>query len=178
MVCDRCITSVRKIFEEYEIHPSEVKLGIIKVNESISTKTMMSIDKDLNEIGFHMVNNTTPVLVNKVKSALIELFNRNEIPEGFKLSAFLSNKFPYDYSHISRVFSQNQNYTIEHYLIELRIEKAKELLLFKDMNISEVAYKLGYRSNAHFSRQFKKLAGVSPSIYQSSPTERRSLEEI
>jgi len=178
MVCDRCITSVRKIFEKFGIHPSEVKLGIVKVNESISTKTMMSIDKDLNEIGFHLVNNTTPVLVNKVKSALIELFNQNEIPEGFKLSTFLSDKFPYDYSHISRVFSQNQHYTIEHYLIELRIEKAKELLLFKDMNISEVAYKLGYSSNAHFSRQFKKLVGVSPSIYQSNPTGRRSLEDI
>jgi len=89
----------------------------------------------LKEIGFHLVSNRTPVLINKVKSALIELFNQNEIPEGFKLSTFLTNKFSYDYSHISRVFSQNQNYTIEHYLIELRIEKAKELLLFKDMNI-------------------------------------------
>lgn len=178
MVCDRCITSVRKIFKKYGIVPGEVKLGIVKVKESISNMTLIPIDKDLKEIGFHLVSNRTPVLVNKVKSALIELFNQNEIPEGFKLSTFLTNIFPYDYSHISRVFSQNQNYTIEHYLIELRIEKAKELLLFKDMNISEVAYKLGYRSNAHFSRQFKKLAGVTPTIYQSNPTERRSLEEI
>lgn len=178
MVCDRCITSVGKIFVKYGIQPLEVKLGEVKVKKSISNKTLTFIDLELKETGFHLVSNITPVLVNKVKSTLIELFGQNEIPEGFKLSTFLSNKFPYDYSHISRVFSQNQNYTIEHYLIELRIEKSKELLIFSDMNISEVAYKLGYSSNAHFSRQFKKLVGISPSAYQSNPTERRSLADI
>jgi len=162
----------------YGFDLKHVMLGEVHLNNSISTADLALIDKDLNKIGFEVVDASTPILVLKIKSALIELYNKNEIPEGFKLSTFLSNKFPYDYSHISRVFSQNQNYTIEHYLIELRIEKAKELLLFKDMNISEVAYKLGYSSNAHFSRQFKKLVGVSPSIYQSNPTERRSLEDI
>ena len=178
MVCDRCILSVKGIFEKQRINPIDVKLGVVTVNQTISHLAMESIDADLKEVGFQLVDNATPVLVNNIKSALIGLFNKNEIPEGFKLSTFLSEKFPYDYSHISRVFSHNQNYTIEHYLIELRIEKAKELLLFKDINISEVAFKLGYSSNAHFSRQFKKLVGISPSKYQNNPTERRSLEDI
>lgn len=90
----------------------------------------------------------------------------------------MTEKFPYDYSHLSRVFSQHEKDTIEHYVIKLRIEKAKELLTYKDQNVSEVAYRIGYASAAHFSRQFKKIVGLSPSRYQDNPTERKSLEDI
>lgn len=178
MVCDRCISSVKQSFEKHNINPLNVGLGEVIVNVSIPDSTLSLIDQDLRFNGFELVDSNTPILVVKIKSAFIELFNKNEIPDNLKLSVFLTEKFPYDYSHLSRVFSQYEKDTIEQYVIKLRIEKAKELLTYKDKNISEVAYKLGYTSAAHFSRQFKKLVGISPSKYQKNPTNRKSLEDI
>lgn len=178
MVCDRCISSVRQIFVKHDIHPTNITLGNVLVQEAIPEATLQMLDSELRAIGFELVDTITPILVVQIKGAFIELFNALEIPEDFKLSTFLTEKFPYDYSHLSRVFSQHEKDTIEHYVIKLRIEKAKELLTYKDYNISEVAYKLGYTSAAHFSRQFKKLVGISPSAYQQNPTIRNSLEDI
>ena len=128
--------------------------------------------------GFELLDSDTPILVSKIKSVLIEFFSQNVIPEDFKLSSFLLEKFPYDYSHMSRVFSHHEKDTIEHFLIMLRIERAKELLSYKNQNVSEVAYRLGYASVAHFSRQFKSKVGISPSQYQNNPSNRKSLEDL
>ncbi len=178
MVCDRCIISVRQIFNNQGFETLNVSLGEVQVKEPISELDLASIDNKLRLIGFQIIDSKTPVLVIKIKSALVALYNQQEISEDFKLSTFLTEKFPYDYSHLSRVFSSHEKDTIEHYVIKLRIEKAKELLTYRDENVSEVAYRLGYSSAAHFSRQFKKLVGVSPSKYQDDPTQRKSLEDI
>ena len=178
MVCDRCIRTVEKIFDNNGIVPVQTTLGEVEIKNPLLPTVLISIGNDLTSEGFELVDSSTPILVTKIKAALVNLFGQNEIPEEFKLSTFLSEKFPYDYSHLSRVFSQHEKDTIEHYLIRLRIEKAKELLTYKDNNVSEVAYKLGYASAAHFSRQFKKLVGISPSVFQSDPNGRKSLENI
>ena len=178
MVCDRCIVYVRQIFEKHGMIPINVSLGEVHLAQNISDMDLSSIEQELHSVGFELIDTDTPILIIKIKSALIDTFNKEEISEDFKLSTFLTKKFPYDYSHLSRVFSQHEKDTIEHYVIKLRIEKAKELLTYKDQNVSEVAYKLGYASVAHFSRQFKKLVGVSPSIYQQNPSNRKSLEDI
>ena len=178
MVCDRCINSVRGIFQSHDIHPQTVKLGEVMLSEKLNSGEMALIDKSLQAEGFEIIDAGTPVLVLKIKSALIEVYNEEYIPEEFKLSQFLTQKFPYDYSHLSRVFSQHEKGTIEQYSIKLRIEKAKELLTYKESNISEVAYRLGYASAAHFSRQFKKIVGVSPSEFRRNPQNRNSLEDI
>lgn len=178
MVCDRCISSVQKVFENNGIHPINVSLGEVIVKDELPLAELAIIGRELQSHGFEIIDGSTPILITKIKTALVTLFSQNEIPEEFKLSTFLTKKFPYDYSHLSRIFSQHEKDTIEHYLIKLRIEKAKELLTYKDQNISEVAYKLGYASAAHFSRQFKKLVGVSPSVYKSNPKGRKSLEDI
>lgn len=178
MVCDRCISSVEKIFEDNGVTSISVKLGEVIIKRTLSPKEHKNINDALKAEGFELLDNTTPVLVTKIKSALVALFGQNEIPEEFKLSTFLTEKFPYDYSHLSRVFSHHQKDTIEHYLIRLRIEKAKELLTYQDNNVSGVAYNLGYASAAHFSRQFKKMVGVSPSVFQKKPSRRNSLQDI
>ncbi|MBT8231272.1 MAG: AraC family transcriptional regulator [Bacteroidia bacterium] len=178
MVCDRCIASVRKIFEAKDIQPIEVSLGEVIYNEIIPNSVLAKIEDELKLQGFQLIEGDTPVLVTKIKSAIINLFNQNEIAESFKLSSFLTSKFPYDYSHISRIFSNHEKDTIEHFLIKVRIEKAKELLTYKDHNVSEVAYKLGYVSASHFSRQFKNLVGMAPSAYQNNPSGRKSLHDI
>lgn len=178
MVCDRCITTVKKILDTMEVNYIDVQLGEVSIVNGISAQELASFAGSLLIEGFELIDRRTPVIVKKIKSAILDIFKDNEVPEDFKLSKYLSDKFPYDYAHMSRVFSQHEGDTIEHYLIKLRIEKAKELLCYNDMNISEVAYTLGYSSNAHFSRQFKKLVGVTPTLYRSNPSKRQSLEEI
>lgn len=178
MVCDRCIRTVKKIFEENDISTKNVTLGEVIIEDSLASNQLVIIEDSLTSEGFELIDNSTPILVTKIKASLITLFTKETIPENFKLSSFLSEKFSYDYSHLSRVFSHHEKDTIEQYLIRLRIEKAKELLTYKDNNVSEIAYALGYASVAHFSRQFKDKVGVSPSIYQNKPSGRKSLEDI
>ena len=178
MVCARCIKSVQQIFDSHDIMTIKVILGEVEHRGNISQEKLQLLEADLKMEGFEMVDAATPILVTKIKSALIQLFGDSEVSEDFKLSSLLTSLFPYDYSHLSRVFSHHEGDTIEQYLIRLRIEKAKELLAYKDINVSEVAYRLGYASAAHFSRQFKKMAGVSPSIYRDEPHERKSLEDF
>lgn len=178
MVCDRCISSVRLIFEAHGYKPINVTLGEVLFNEEISQSELAIIEKKLKLVGFELLDHTSPILVNKIKGALISLFKMEEINDDFKLSTYLTEKFPYDYSHLSRVFSHHEKDTIEHYMIKLRIEKAKELLSYNDQNVSEIAYKLGYSSAAHFSRQFKQLVGVSPSKYKINPSIRKSIGDL
>ena len=178
MVCDRCIRTVEKVFLDKGIVPIRTTLGEVEIKNPLLSLELVGIGSALTSEGFELIDSSTPVLVTKIKAALVTLFGQNEIPEEFKLSTFLTEKFPYDYSHLSRVFSNHEKDTIEHYLIRLRIEKAKELLSYKDDNVSEIAYSLGYASAAHFSRQFKKLVGESPSVFQSRPSGRKSLEDI
>ncbi len=178
MVCDRCVKSVRKIFEDNLVYPVKVQLGEVVIKESLDSVSHATIGEALHNEGFNFIDNTKPILVTMIKSELVKLFSQPSIPEEFKLSTFLTERLPYDYSHLSRVFSHHEKDTIEHYLISLRVEKAKELLSYNDRNVSEVAYLLGYASAAHFSRQFKKKVGVSPSSYQSNPNSRKSLGEI
>lgn len=178
MVCDRCIRTVEKIFTSNDIVPSNIILGEVSLENPLSTEDLNTIESNLHAEGFEIIDSPTPILVIKIKAALVTLFKQNEIPEAFKLSSFLAEKFSYDYSHLSRVFSNHEKDTVEHYLIRLRIEKAKELLSYKKNNVSEIAYKLGYASVAHFSRQFKEKVGVSPSVFQSKPNGRKSLEDV
>jgi AraC-like DNA-binding protein len=178
MVCDRCISSVKQLFTSFGYVPLNIALGEVVLDKDITKTDLSNIEKLLKIEGFEHIDSTTPILVNKIKSALITLFENGEISEEFKLSAFLTEKFPYDYSHLSRIFSQHEKDTIEHYLIKLRIEKAKELLSYNDQNVSEIAYMLGYSSAAHFSRQFKKLVGLSPSKYKINPSIRKSIGHL
>lgn len=178
MVCDRCIRTVERIFEVNGVVPIRTSLSEVEIKSPLLPMELTNIDDALKVEGFEFIDSSTPVLVTKIKAALITLYGQNEIPEEFKLSTFLTKKFPYDYSHLSRVFSHHEKDTIEHYLIRLRIEKAKKLLTYKETNVSEIAYSLGYASAAHFSRQFKKMVGVSPSVFQRSPIGRKSLEDI
>lgn len=174
MVCDQCISSVKKILASNNIIPYAVSLGEVEIEKPLSSKERSSIKIGLTSKGYKLIDNHTPILVTKIKSALVTLFDQNEIPEEFKLSTFLCEKFSYDYSHLSRVFSHHEKDTIEHYLIWLRIEKAKELLSYKNTKVTVIAYKLGYASIAHFSRQFKEKVGVAPSIFQNNPSGKSS----
>lgn len=178
MVCDQCVKTVARIVSQNKLKVRHIELGKVVLEDEVSPELLTKISAELAEEGFEILDSTTPVIVNEIKSSLIELFQEEQISEDFKLSAFLTARLHYDYAHLSRIFSQHHKDTLEHYFIKLRIEKAKELLSYKDMNVSEVAFTLGYSNIAHFSRQFKKWSGVSPSSYRLDPGERISLSEI
>ncbi len=178
MVCDRCISSIVRILDMNSIDYMSVTLGEVILERPLDESQYINFSSVLKEEGFEIIDSTSPVLILKIKASLISLFGKNEFPKKFKLSTFLTEKFPYDYSHLSRVFSSHEKDTIEQYFINLRIEKAKELLSYKDKNIGEVAYSLGYTSTAHFSRQFKKIVGKTPKDFQSNPSDRKSIREL
>lgn len=178
MVCERCITVVESIFLANGVKPLRLLLGEVHVESKMNDIDLVEIAHDLEGHGFELIDQSSPILVLKIKAALTELFSNHEIPDDFRLSSFLSKKFPYDYSHMSRIFSSHEDDTIEHFIIKLRIEKAKELLSYQEHNISEIAYKIGYASAAHFSRQFKKMVGDSPSDYRKNPSPRQSLARL
>lgn len=177
VLSDECIRNVKKIFAVNAIDTVRIALGEVETMRPLLPAEILTIRDGLKSEGYELIDISISPLVTKIKTALTELFEQNEIPEEFKLSTFLTEKLLYDYSHLSRVFSNHEKDTIEHYLIGLRIEKAKELLSYKDYKVSEVAYKLGYVSVAHFSRQFKKMVGVSPSIFLSRSSGQKPLDD-
>lgn len=158
-----CIESVREIFVRNDIAPLSVGLGRVVVDGSVHDIQLKKVNRALNEAGYEIIGSEKPLWVSNIKRSIEELFEEEFLPEDFVLSKYLTEHYPYDYSHISRMFSRYEEGTIENYFIGVRIEKAKELLLRKELQIREVAFRLGYASPAHFSRQFKKLVGRTPS---------------
>ncbi len=177
MVCDRCILSVEQALEAEAISFSDIKLGEVTLAAPISDPNSKALALKLEKLGFELILDKSSIIVNQIKSNLVALYDQ-AVDENLKISDYLTKAMNYDYSHLSRLFSHEEGQTIEQYNIQLRIEKAKEWLSYPENNISEVAYKLGYVSNAHFSRQFKKIEGVSPSEFKKNPGSRKSLESI
>lgn len=177
MVCDRCISTVMQILEQYKIQYKSVALGKIILFNDLTVSQSRNILREFEKVGFNLIVNANEKLTNDIKSFLINIVNK-ELNDNFKLSVILTKEFKFNYSHLSRVFSKTYGNTIEQYYIKLRVEKSKELLSYKIDNISEIAYKLGYSSVSHFSRQFKSLTGVSPKNYKVEIVKRISLEDI
>ena len=174
MVCDRCIGAVATILEDHAIKPISIKLGRVDLKDALSAEELDKIKDSLEKVGLLLTKNDKSIIVVRLKALLVELYRLDSIPKNFKLSSYLVESLNYDYSHLSRVFSQSEKQTIESFHIQLRIEKSKELLSYKELSISEIAYRLGYSSNAHFSGQFKKIEGISPKSYRDKPIDRKS----
>ena len=121
MVCDRCISTIKAVLDQLEVEYNDVQLGEVQLAQELNAQQMVDVATVVSGHGFEVIDRKSPVIVSKIKSSIIDIFKGNEVPEDFKLSQYLRNKFPYDYAHMSRVFSQHQGDTIEHYLIKLRI---------------------------------------------------------
>lgn len=166
MVCPRCVMVVRETLEELGYDVEEVDLGraIVKTDQPIETD---QIDKRLKEYGFELIQGKHQELVEQIKTSLIQYVQDSEDSEKSpKLSDFLSNKLHQNYSSLSSVFSENEETTIEKYLIHLKIERVKELLSYGEMTLSEIAYRLNYSSVAYLSNQFKQITGMSVTDYK------------
>jgi AraC family transcriptional regulator len=166
MVCDRCIKVVREELEKLKYQVETIKLGEVKIN-SDRVIDLKKIEEVLEGNGFELLGDKQAKQIEDIKIALIDLIhNHPEMLEKISLSKFLAEKFHSSYQHISSLFSSKEGITIEKYFINQKIEKAKELLIYNELNLSEISYKLGYSSVQHLSNQFKKVTGFTPSDFK------------
>jgi AraC family transcriptional regulator len=179
MVCNRCIMVVQQEFEKAGLKPVAVSMGEVEISKEPSGKQLQQIKTAMESLGFEILDNQRQKLIEKVKALLIEKVQSANIDEHFILSDFLAKKLHKEYSQVSRLFPQVEGVTIEQFFILQKIEKVKELLVYNEETLSEIAWKLGYSSVAHLSAQFKKVTGLTPSLYKKpGPNTRRPLDQI
>lgn len=175
MVCNRCILAVEGILKNTRIPFSKVSIGEVHLSTVLQKEQKELFKSKLSEIGFELIDNHMSGLIEKIKMLTIKKA-RNDVDEkdnAMKLSNYLSDKLHHEYTYLSSLFSSVEGRTIENFFIEQRIEKAKELLIYGQMTLSEIAYELEYSSVAHLSGQFKKITGLTPSYFKEVGTSRR-----
>ncbi|MBC7777067.1 MAG: helix-turn-helix transcriptional regulator [Phycisphaerae bacterium] len=179
MVSTRCKLAVMEVFNKLDLHASMIDLGEFEVIEDLSCEQKMQLKTDLLNLGLELIEDRKEVLIEKVKDAIIEVIHHKDGIAKFKFSVYLSRKLNYHYTYLANVFSALQGITIEQFIIAHKIERIKELIIYGECNMTEIAWKMNYSSVAHLSNQFKKSTGLSPSLFKQLRQQKRSpLEEI
>jgi AraC-like DNA-binding protein len=179
MVCSRCKMVVSNELEKAGLHPVSVELGEIEVNDDASSAKLDVFSKSIREFGFELIDDKKSRVIEKIKGLLIQLFDDQNGKPATNLSVYLSAKLHYDYSYLSNLFSEVEGTTIEKFYISLRVEKIKELLVYDELSLAEIADKLGYSSAAYLSSQFKQVTGLTPTFYKSlKEHKRRNIEDL
>lgn len=180
MVCARCIKTVTNIFQKANVHVEKVRLGVVEAAQEIDNKQLEVIRKELAAEGFELLDDQKIKLVAEIKNTIINLVHYGELDEmKSNLSDLISDKLHKDYNYLSNLFSSIEDTTIEQYFILQKIEKVKELLVYNELSLNQIAFKLGYSSVAHISSQFKKITGFTPSQFKKLKNHnRRHLDSI
>jgi YesN/AraC family two-component response regulator len=179
MVSNRCILAVKEVLKKLEIQFSVVHLGEVHIIGNISTKQWEKLKVDLSKIELLLTEDNKVILIEKIKNIIINSIHHTEEPLKMNFSHYLSEKLNQSYAYLANLFSEEQEITIEQFLISHKIEKVKELLTYGELNIAEISGKLNYSSAAHLSSQFKKVVGFSPSQFlKLKKIKRKPLEEI
>ncbi len=181
MVCHRCVLSIEGLLRDENILFQKVIFGEVHLADELSPDKKERLTKSLEAVGFELIDNHSSAIIEKIKQLVIKRA-RNELNENeskIKLSHFLSGSVNHEYTYLSSLFSSVEGRTIENYFIEQRIEKAKELLVYGQLTLSQIAFDLEYSSVAHLSAQFKKITGLTPSYFKEvGAAKRKSLDNI
>jgi AraC family transcriptional regulator len=174
MVCNRCIRAVQEEIESLGFSIKSIELGEVVLNDETEAGDLEQIDRILAENGFELIKDKRSEIINRIKTLIIGYihYDRGK-PGSVNLSDLLSGELNHDYSYLSHLFSMVEGKTIEKYMILQKIEKVKELLVYDELTLNEISYKLGYSSVAHLSRQFKNVTGLTPSHYKKVREEKR-----
>jgi AraC-like DNA-binding protein len=181
MVCDRCKMAIHNVLNELKLKPQAVYLGEVDFGDvSVDTKVLGQFQNKIAPLGFEIINDKKTRLIENIKKLVIQLVQRPQAPQKVKLSEYLSNQLHHDYTHLSNLFSTVEGVTIEQYFISQKIEKTRELLVYDELTLTEISYRLGYSSVAHLSRQFKKVTGMTPSQFKllRASNQRQSLDKV
>lgn len=172
MVSLRCKMIVKSELEKLGIHYTVVELGEVKIEEELDSKKLNNLKAALLKFGLELMENKKSMIIEKIKNIIVEMIHyQDELPL-INFSDYLSEKLNYEYHYLSNLFSEVKGITIEHYIIAHKIERAKELLIYDELTLTEIAYKLHYSSVAHLSNQFKKVTGLTPSFFKSMKHKR------
>lgn len=157
---------VKAELEKLSLHHTIVELGEVEIKENLSEKKEQALKEALLQYGLELMEDKKSIFIEKIKNIIIEMIHYSDEPLKTNFSDYLSEKLNYDYKYISQLFSEVKGTTIEHYIISHKIERAKELLIYNEMTLTEIAEKLHYSSVAHLSNQFKKVTGLTPSFFK------------
>lgn len=166
MVSARCKMVVRSELDKLGLHYAKLELGEVEIMEDITEEQRNQLKTGLLQYGFELMDSHKSILIERIKNAIIEMVHyADELPK-VNFSDYISDKLRYDYTYLANLFSEGTGGTIEHYIIAHKIERVKELLLYDELNLTEISYKLNYSSVAHLSNQFKKVTGLTPTFFK------------
>ena len=173
MVCNRCNMMVKSELEKFGLHPLTVELGMAELERELSFEEKQLLDARFRSLGFEIIDDKKTRLIESIKNTVVELIHSStELPK-VTFSEYLSEKFHQDYSALSKLFSEVQGVTIEQYVITQKIERVKELLVYDELSLSEIAHQLHYSSVSHLSKQFKKVTGLTPTHFKQVKENKR-----
>jgi AraC-like DNA-binding protein len=179
MVCIRCQMVVKAELEKLGLQYTYVKIGEADIVGDVKPEQLERLKTDLKKAGLVLMDNKKKILVEKINSAIIELVHYSEDQIKVNLSDYLSETLKYDYTYLANLFSEVKGITIEKFYLTHKIERVKELIIYDELNLSEIAWRLHYSSVAHLSNQFKKYTGVTPSHFKKLKNKKReSLNDV
>jgi len=179
MVSIRCKMLVKAELEKLGLHYRVVDLGEVDIEEDITAEQHDLLKAALLRSGLDLMDDKKSILIEKIKNTIVEMVHYEDEFPRTKNSEYISNKLNHNYTYLANLFSEATGTTIEHYIIIHKIERAKELIIYDELNFTEIAWRLNYSSVAHLSNQFKKITGLTPSFFRKLKTKRRtSLEDI
>ena len=179
MVSNRCKLAVKEELKKLGLHFILVDLGEVEIMENLMPEQRVAVKTALFNAGFELMDDKRAVLIEKIKITIVEMVHHSVEIVKVNFSDYLSQKLNYDYTYLSNLFSEVQGTTIEQFIISHKIERIKELIIYDELNITEIAWKMNYSSVAHLSHQFKKVTGLTPSHFKQLKVKRRCpIEEV
>lgn len=180
MVCNRCIKVVKDEFEKLNLEIEAIELGKVSISSQLNDSELSEIKNVLDKNGFELIDDKKSKIIDRIKTLVIEITHyKKEVSASINISDFISKEIGYDYSYLSNLFSSVEGITIEKYIINQKIEKVKELLVYDELTLNEIAFQLGYSSVQHLSNQFKKITGLTPSHFKKlKENKRKPLDEV
>ncbi|MGI4728711.1 MAG: helix-turn-helix domain-containing protein [Janthinobacterium lividum] len=177
MVCNRCILVVQQQLQALNFNVKSIGLGWVEVVPEPDPDQLLNIASAFKVVGFELIDDYKTKLIEQIKNLVTETVQHSEMSElNINFSTLLADRLQKTYSYLSNLFSEQEDNTIEHYIIQQKVEKIKELMEYGDLNLNEIAFKMGYSSSAHLSTQFKKITGFSPSQYRLENAGRKALD--
>ena len=179
MVSNRCKMTVKSVLKQLGLHYTYVDLGEAEIEEEMSTELLDLLKRRLEESGLELMDDKRAIIIEKIKNVIIEMIHHSEELPKIKNSEYLSEKLNFDYTYLANLFSEATGTTIEHFIILHKIERVKELLLYDELSLTEIAHSLNYSSAAHLSNQFKKITGLTPSHFKNTGrSQRKSIDSL
>ncbi len=179
MVCNRCILVIQNELDKLGVAVKSIKLGEVTLEKELTSKERVLLNETFLNLGFEIIDDKKSRITSQIKNLIINLVHHQNSETKINLSELLSNELHHDYNYLSNLFSEVEGTTIEKYFIAQKIEKVKELLVYNELSLSEIAFRLNYSSVAYLSNQFKKVTGLTPSHFKKIRThKRKSLDEV